>query len=177
MDFKDCERVYGKTTEWQARHALSGQSEFLEADYLKMVIAYFEEMTDSGGNFGKSLRTFAAMKELRYSDLEEHFQVIEDSPHTRSVFVLCDDRAHEVKDAFDRWQDRNDAEMTKEAFEKDFKKDFHQRIIAVPKWYTGHLDVLSKDILLALPDHYNFETGFIREKATTEGEQIFTLCL
>lgn len=177
VDFKDCQRVYGQTTDWQARQALSGVGEFLEADYLKMVTAYFRETSDSGANFGKSLKTFAAMKELRYSDLDDEFQVIEESPHTRSVFVLCDPRAHEVKAAFDRWQDKNNPELTKEAFEKDFKKDFHQRIIAVPKWYTGHLGELSKDILLALPEDYDFETGFVRDKADAEGEQIFTLCL
>ncbi len=177
MDFKDCERVYGKTTEWQARHALSGRSEFLEADYLNMVIAYFQEMTDSGGSFADSINTFKAMKELRYGDLEDHFQVIKDSPHTYSVFVLCDERAHEVKVAFDRWQDKKDLEMTKEAFEKDYKRDFHQRIIAVPKWYIEHLNDLSKDIKLALPEHYNFETGFIRDKTTATEDIIFTLSL
>jgi hypothetical protein len=117
------------------------------------------------------------MKELRYGDLEDEFQVIEDSPHTRSVFVLCDERAHDVRIAFDRWQDRNDPDMTKEKFEQEFKKDFHQRIIAVPKWYTGHLSDLSKDILLALPVHYDFETGFIREKASVSEEKISTLSL
>jgi CRISPR-associated endonuclease/helicase Cas3 len=177
MDFKDCQRVYGKITDYQARQALSGQDEFEEADYLKIVTAYFQETSDSGGDFGKSIKTFAAMKELRFGDLEEEFQVIEDSPHTRSVFVLCDERAHEVRAAFDRWQDKNDIEMTKEQFEQDFKKDFHQRIIAVPKWYTGHLDDLSKDVLLALPEHYDFETGFDRTQASAEGERIFTLCL
>jgi CRISPR-associated endonuclease/helicase Cas3 len=177
VDFKDCEQVYGKITEYQARKAVSGQSEFLEANYLQMVTSYFQEISDSGGNFGKSIKTFTAMKELRYGDLEDEFQVIEDSPHTRSVFVLCDERAHDVRIAFDRWQDRNDPDMTKEKFEQEFKKDFHQRIIAVPKWYTGHLSDLSKDILLALPVHYDFETGFIREKASVSEEKISTLSL
>ncbi len=177
MDFKDCERIYGSITQYQARQALSGKSEFLEADYLNMVMAYFEKINDTGGGFGKSIKTFSAMKELRYGDLEDEFQVIEDSPNTHSVFVLCDQRAYEVKTAFDRWQDRNDIEMTKEAFEQDFKKDFHQRIIAVPKWYIEDLKNLSKDILLALPEHYDAETGFIRTKASAVGEQIFTLTL
>jgi CRISPR-associated endonuclease/helicase Cas3 len=176
MDFRDCERVYGKTTEWQARHALSGQPEFVEAEYLKMVTAYFEEMTESGANFGKSLKTFDAMKELRFGDLEEHFKVIEESPHTRSVFVLCDDRAQEVKIAFERWQDKNDLELTKEIFEKEFKKDFHQRIIAVPKWYTGNLCEISRDILIAMPEDYDFQTGFVRKKQSVD-EQIITISL
>ncbi|MBV6440411.1 MAG: hypothetical protein EPGJADBJ_02080 [Saprospiraceae bacterium] len=174
MDFKDCERIYGKITDWQARHALSRTTEFFESDYLKIVTAYFRETSDSGANYGKSIETFAAMKELRYSDLDEKFQVIEDSQHARSVFVLCDDRAHEVKAAFDRWQSR---ELGKEEFEKEFKKDFHQRIIAVPMWYTEHLDALSKDIKIAPSKKYDFETGYIRDQADSSGKHTFTLCL
>jgi CRISPR-associated endonuclease/helicase Cas3 len=176
LDFKDCEQVYGKTTEWQARHALSGHTEFLEADYLNLVTAYFEEMTDSGVQFGKSLKTFDAMRELRFGDLDKHFNVIEESPHTRSVFVLCDDRAQEVQIAFKRWQDKDDLDMTQERFEKDFKRDFQQRIIAIPKWYTNELNELTPNIFLAMPENYDLQIGFIRKKQSFE-EQLVTLCL
>jgi len=174
VDFKDCQRIYGTVTDWQAKYALHGKDVFLESEYLGMVMSYFQETSESGGNYGKSLNTFNAMKELRYADLDDLFQVIEDRPDTRSVFVLCDDRAHEVKLAFEQWQS---FEITKEEFDKSYKKDFHQRIIAVPKWYTGHLEKLSKDILLALPEHYNFETGFIRDKANAQSEKTLTLSL
>lgn len=172
VDFKDCKRVYGDVTEWHARKALLGKFEILEAEYLKLVMAYFQEVSDTG--YGQSLKIFSSMKELRYSDLDEEFQVIKETPHTRSVFVLCDDRAFVVKEAFDRWQR---FEISKERFEKDYKKDFHQRIIAVPKWYTGHLSTISKDIFLAMPEDYNYETGFIRERTQSATGTIITLSL
>ncbi|MCY7328449.1 MAG: hypothetical protein LH618_07875, partial [Saprospiraceae bacterium] len=143
-------------------------------DYLQMVTDYFGEIIDRG--YSESGDVFQAMKELRYGELDEKFQVIKETPNTTSVFVLCDPEAHEVKDAFLRWQNR-DPDMSKEKFEEKYKKMFHQRIIAVPKWYTEHLDDLSKDIKLALPEHYDQETGFIRGKAQASEDTIFTLSL
>jgi AICAR transformylase/IMP cyclohydrolase PurH len=172
VDFKDCQKIYGRTTDDSARSALAGKSEILESDYLRMVTDYFGEISDKG--YDESICVFKAMKELRYGELDEKFQVIKETPNTTSVFVLCDDRAHQVKDAFNRWQGRD---MSKEDFEKDFKKDFHQRIIAVPKWYTEHLGELSKDIKLALPEHYDQETGFDRSNEKGLENTIFTLCL
>ena len=65
----------------------------------------------------------------------------------------------------------------KEGFEKEYKKDFHQRIIAVPKWYTGHLTTISKDIFLAMPEDYDYETGFIRERTQSVSDTVITLSL
>ncbi len=172
VDFKDCQKIYGRMTDDQARTALRNKPEILEGDYLKMVTDYFGEIMIQG--YDESICVFDAMKKLEYGKLNECFQVIKDTPNTTSVFVLCDDRAFEVKSAFDSWQNR---EMSKEDFEAGFKKDFHQRVIAVPKWYTEHLDDLSKDIKLALPEHYDHETGFIRESGATTESQTFSLCL
>jgi len=172
VDFKDCQKIYGRMTDDQARAALANHDEILEGDYLQMVTNYFSEIIIQG--YDESICVFEAMKKLEYGKLDECFQVIKDTPNTTSVFVLCDDRAFKVKDAFDLWQNR---EMSKEDFDKEFKKDFHQRIIAVPKWYVEHLDDLSKDIRLALPEHYDQETGFIREKGSATESQLFTVCL
>lgn len=172
VDFGDCKQIYGLTTDNAARTALAGKKDVPEGDYLQLVTAYFGDISIQG--YDKSIRVFEAMKTLQYEVLDEQFQVIEERPNTTSVFVLCDDRADQVKKAFDAWQDGS---MNKEAFEIDFKRDFHQRIIAVPKWYTEHLGALSKDIKLALPEHYDFETGFIRGKSKVPGEKIFTISL
>lgn len=172
VDFKDCQKIYGRMTHDQARTALENKPEILEGGYLQMVTDYFGEIIVQG--YDESISVFNAMKELRYGELDEKFQVIKDAPNTESVFVLCDDRAWEVKNAFDRWQNRA---MSKEDFEAEFKKDFHQRIIAVPKWYTEHLDDLSKDIKLAMPEHYEQKTGFIRENVKVSADTIYTLCL
>jgi CRISPR-associated endonuclease/helicase Cas3 len=172
VDFKDCQKIYGRMTDDAARAALFGKSEIPEGDYLKMVTSYFGEISVKG--YDESICVFEAMKKLEYGKLDDCFQVIKETPNTTSVFVLCDERANEVKNAFERWQNH---EMGKQDFEKEFKKDFHQRIIAVPKWYSDHLGKLSKDILLALPEHYDQETGFIRDKSSASDTQTFTLCL
>ena len=172
VDFKDCQKIYSRITDYQARAAFANKPEILEGDYLQMVTDYFGEIGVRG--YDESICVFEAMKKLEYGKLDACFQVIKDTPNTTSVYVLCDERASEVKEAFDRWQNR---EMSKEDFEASFKKDFHQRIIAVPKWYTEHLDDLSKDIKLALPEHYDQETGFKRDNAKASEDTIFTLCL
>ncbi len=172
VDLKDCERIYSRTTYDQSRAALSNKSEILEADYLQLVTDYFRESSIKG--YDESITVFKAMKELRYGDLDKEFQVIKETPNTTSVFVLCDSRAFEVKTAFER---RQNGEMSKTEFDRDFKKDFNQRIIAVPKFYTNHLSELNEYIKLALPEHYDIETGFIREKSSVSDDQIFSLCL
>lgn len=172
VDFKDCQRIYGKITDEQARFAFSGKIEIPEADYLQLVIDYFKEISVTG--FDKSIEVFDAMKKLKYGLLDEKFKVIEEAPNTTSVFVLCDERAFEVKDAFERWQSK---QMSKTEFDQHFKKDFHQRIIAVPKFYIEHLNDLTDYLKLALPENYDYETGFIREKSSVTNEQIFTICL
>jgi CRISPR-associated endonuclease/helicase Cas3 len=172
VDFKDCQKIYGRMTNDQARAAVANKMEILEGDYLQMVTAYFGEIIVQG--YDESICVFEAMKKLEYGKLDECFQVIKDTPNTTSVFVLCDKRAFEVKDAFERWQNY---EISKEDFESAFKKDFHQRVIAVPKWYTDHLAEISKDIKLALPEDYDYETGFIREFGTATEPQTVTLCL
>jgi len=166
IDFKDCQRIYGPSTAQQASQALSGKTEILEAAYLTLVESYFK--ISSVVPFDKSLKTFEAMKKLEYDCLDEVFQVIEETPNTSSIFVLCDDRAAEVKTAFEKWKS---GKMSKGEFERDFKRDFHQRIIAVPKYYTEHLgNNLADNIKLALPEHYNVETGFIRVSARRQKE-------
>mgnify|MGYP000860826995 CR=1 FL=1 len=172
IDFKDCQKIYGRKTNDSALAALTNSVDILEGDYLEMVTNYFGEISDKG--YDESLCVFEAMRKLEYEKLDELFQVIKETPNTTSVFVLCDDRAFEVKAAFELWQNH---EMGKEEFEQNFKRDFQQRIIAVPKWYTENLDDLSKDIKLALPEHYDFETGFIRSKSTASEDKIISLSL
>jgi CRISPR-associated endonuclease/helicase Cas3 len=177
MDFGDCKKIYGKTTYDAAIAALHNRSEINESDYLKLVSAYFNDISDQG--YDKSIKIFRAMKELRYTEIDEEFQVIEDRPNTVSVFVICDlvPESESVLDAYKRWQDRDDEEMTKEKFEEQFKKAFHQRIIAVPKFYVEHLDDLSRDIKIALPHDYDFEIGLIRDKGSAISGTVNTLSL
>ncbi len=180
MDFKDCQRVYGKLTEEQATTALKGKTEIFEAEFLKLVDNYFGETSNRG--YGKSIKIFEAMRELRYEDVDKEFKVIEGDQNAVSVFVLCDEKADEVRVAFDKWQS---GDMQKEDFDKAYKRDFHQRIIAVPKWFTGELDSLfgekeksrKADIKLALKSDYDDETGFIRTKTSVSEEKTHSICI
>lgn len=177
VDFGDCSKIYGKTTYDSVRSALKGKVEIPEGDYLSLVSDYFTDISNQG--YDRSIKVFECMKKLRYEDLDEEFQVIEDRPDAVSVYVICDpvEASEEVLDAFRRWQDRNDSTMNKEKFEEEYKKAFHQRIIAVPKYYTEHLGELSKDIKLALSVHYNFETGFLRLGSNAPDHKITSLSL
>lgn len=177
MDFGDCQKIYGKTTHDAAQAALRGKTEIPEGNYLTLVSAYFSDISEQG--YDESICVFKAMKTLRYSELDEKFQVIKERTDTLSVFVICDpvDESEQVLAAFRRWQDREDEGMTKELFEEQFKKAFHQRIIAVPKYYIEDLADLSINIKLARPEHYDFETGLLRKKTSVPEEKIHTLSL
>jgi CRISPR-associated endonuclease/helicase Cas3 len=169
IEFGDCQRIYGKVTETQALKALSQQPEFLEAEYLDLVETYFDNISDRS-SFDESLQLFDAMKNLRYNgdSSETHvadFALIEDNKNTTSVFVLSDERAFEAKAAYEKLIRK---ELTKEYFDANFKRDFHQRIIAVPKYYCEYLDDFNKELnvdylKVAEPENYNHETGFIRK--------------
>lgn len=160
IDFKDCMRIYGPTTSQQALAALQGKSVILESEYLNLVTRYFQEISVRG--FDVSIKVFEAMKKLQYDTVDKEFQVIQEMSNSISVYVLCDERAIEVKNAFEQWQNK---EISKGDFDKNFKRDFHQRIIAIPKYYTEHLENdLSEDIKLAEEKDYDFKTGFIRVK-------------
>lgn len=170
VDFGDCKKIYGLPTYAQAQKALTGKSEFLESEYLTLVESYFTGIADKS-SFDESKKLFEAIKNLRYDgeksqkwDFVSDFAIIEENDNTVSVFVLADVRAEQVKEAYELLISKK---LSKEKFDKEFKRDFHQRIIAVPKYYTNHLEVfnnkLNIDYLkIANSEHYNTETGFIR---------------
>lgn len=171
----DCETIYGTITTEKAKGALEIAEEILEAEYLDLVDTYFSKLTDSS-SFQYSREIFKAMKELRYDAVDKDtrqkyvsdFQVIEQQQKATSVFVLMDERAEDVKNAFLRLLSHG---INKQTFDEEYKKDFHQRIIAVPSYYTDHLDKnqnLSGSIMVAQFEDYDAETGFIRTTRSTE---------
>lgn len=175
IDFGDCEKIYGKLTSVQAMKALKSKKEYLESEYLTIVESYFSGISDKS-SFDESKKIFDAIKNLRYDgDSKESyvsdFAIIEDNKNTVSVFVLADERAYEVKEAYEKLI-MKDKDMPKEKFDKNYKRDFHQRIIAVPKYYTNHLEIFNRNLgidymKIAEPEHYNQETGFIRNTQNT----------
>lgn len=183
VDIGDCEKIYKDPTTTQARKALKGHTEILEADYLDMVEIYFTNISDSdNSSFHKSRHIFNAARNLRYDRNEDSrrgdlsdtcvsdFEVIEEQGNTESVYVLSDARAFVVLNSFKMLKTKK---MTKEDFDRDFKKEFHQRIIAVPNYYIDQKEhkLISEFLDLkfgidylrvAQSKHYDQFSGFIR---------------
>lgn len=183
VDFGDCHSIYGLPTEVQARKALTKKVEYLKSEYLELVEGYFN-IISSDKHFDDSLKLFEAMKNLRYNGeaptplhYVSDFALIEGNKNTVSVFVLADDRAVKVKEAYEKMVDK---ELNKEDFNRDFKREFHQRIIAVPKYYCDHLEVFNASLgidylKVAAYDDYDQNTGFIRKTVSKFDNPTFML--
>lgn len=189
MDFGDCSRIYGFITETQARNAI-GTQPVKEPDYFSLVEKYFWNLSDKRA-YSYSKRLFRGMLYLQYSsaDIEEtepiwKFRVIAESSHTASVFVEWDKKATAAREAY-LWMlnapNRQVGFERKEIFDKKHKKHFHQRIIAVPEYYTKHLPPIDSD----RPDlpikwvskgniqkWYVEPIGFNRERDKVEDEEL-----
>jgi CRISPR-associated endonuclease/helicase Cas3 len=178
----DCQNIYGTITTEKAKGALKLAGEIPEANYLDLVENYFSKLTDSS-SFQYSREIFKAMKELRYNADEKDskqkyvsdFQVIEQQQKAISVFVMMDERADKVRKAFLKLLNNK---ITKQVFDEEYKKDFHQRIIVVPSYYADQLDKnqnLADNIMLAHSHEYDLETGFIRERREVEPEATYMM--
>jgi CRISPR-associated endonuclease/helicase Cas3 len=183
VDLGDCQTIYGVMTDIQARFVLD-KNEIPESEYKTMVERYFDEVANpKRSDFSTSQEIFDAMKNLRYAypgknnsnkKTVSDFKIIEESYKGISVFVeLPNDRvAAEVREAF---QKLLRDEISREAFEKNHKRDFHQRIIAVPDYLANVAELedqenISDEILWIRPDaaeyYYDLDTGFIRNDET-----------
>lgn len=183
IDFGDCQKIYGVATDMKSRKALAKQK-IEEKDYKKIVETYFDEVTDNNiADFSFSRDIFEAMQNLKYdfpsSCPKKHrtvsdFKIIEDSQNGISVFVESpnDLEAIESRKAY---QLLVLGKMDKANFDKDFKRNFNQRIIAVPG-YLNRVQELKKDQHLAenilwiqqneFAYYYDEFIGFKREQET-----------
>jgi len=171
VDFGDCQKIYGLPTYNQAKKALGAKSEYFESEYLELVESYFTGISDKS-SFDESKKLFQAIKALRYDGEPKEswyyvsdFAIIEENKNTMSVYIICDQRAIEAKEAFENMIEKKP--KAKERFEKYFKRDFHQRIIAIPKYYCEHLGIFNEKLgidylKIAEQEHYSPDTGFIR---------------
>lgn len=187
IDFGDCEKIYGTITKQQSSKALLQKegNEFLEAEYLNMVNNYFSTVSDKS-SFDDSREIFEAMKTLKYDgegNSVSSFEIIKEQKNVYSVFVEIDEVGTVAKQAFlaiinATKEDGNDL---KQDFDKHFKKDFNQRIISVPNYYTKHLSLIYPTVenILIVPKEdlekfYDPKTGFVRDSKVKE---IHTLML
>jgi CRISPR-associated endonuclease/helicase Cas3 len=174
INFDDCHKIYDKVTEQQAKKALAN-GEILEENYLTMIDAYFNNITDHS-SFESSRKFFESMQTLRYDGDKKdypvsYFKIIDEKGYAISVFVEIDDRATECREMFGKLIRK---EISRQDFEK-YKKDFNQRIIAVPKYLEKIKELenekswLITDSILwvkkeELNEYYDLVTGFNRDK-------------
>lgn len=177
-DFGDCEKIYGRITKDQSKKALANKEEILENDYLTLVDSYFSEVTaENIISFDYSRDIFQSMKTLKYDggdDAVSSFELIKEQKNARSVFIEVDEIAIKAKDAFlsiIEASDKQDANFKRQEFDKKYKKDFNQRIITVPFYFTNDLRPIHEtveNILIVSADdlstYYKLDTGFIRKK-------------
>ena len=179
INFGDCQKIYDAVTEQQSIKAL-GNGEVQEENYLQMIDTYFNAVADYK-SFEESRKFFDSMKRLRYDGENEsecpvsHFKIIDEKGFAVSIFIEVDERATECRKAFCRMIHK---EISKSAFEP-YKKDFNQRIIAVPKYLQKAKELIENkswlvqdSILWVKPEqidaYYNITTGFNRSKETRE---------
>lgn len=195
VNLGDCKKIYGDLTTPQALKALLDSIDkngvILEGNYFEMVDTYFDKISSEDlASFSYSRDIFNAARNLKYDrkkgekkkeSVEKYvsdFEVIEERGSMVSVFVLADSFAEEIVNKFKLLKTKK---LKKEEF-ANYKKAFHQRIIAVPNYYidkeehlliSEHLGLLFEiDYLrVAKKGHYNPETGFIRNKISSKYAQ------
>lgn len=186
VDFGDCKAIYGHGTYSTSRSVLNGRDIIPEADYRSLVEEYFRKATDERiSDFTYSKEIFKAVGLLRYAHRPgggskgrtiSDFKIIEQEYPCVSVFIESknDEMSGVARRAFNKFLS---GELKREEFERNYKRAFHQRIIAVPR-YLAKIDELMKEaritneILWVRPEqhdkYYDEHTGFIREKTNQD---------
>ena len=173
----DAAKVYGDLTFHQALRALSGKVEIFEKDYKKLVEDYFSGISEKK-SFELSQNIFHSMKTLRYDgEKNEHpvssFRIIDQAPWATSVYIENDEKAVEARQAFESLVKH---EISKETFDRKYKLEFNQHIIAVPDYLPKLMELkqdnssyLTESILLVkielLDEYYSQVTGFKRDRS------------
>lgn len=184
VDFGDCVKIYGLATDLKARKSLN-QKEIEEKDYKSMVETYFDDVSDQKmTDFKFSKEVFDAMQNLKYAypssspkkgTAISDFKIIENSQNGISIFIESPDDLEGSK-AREAYQLLIQGELAKYEFDKEFKKAFNQRVIAVPAYLDNvnelkKEEVLSENVLWVKPTdfdrYYDQETGFRRDKGYT----------
>ena len=190
IDFGDCGKIYGVGTDSRARLILKNIKEIEERNYKQLVESYFEKMAGTEvTDFSFSREIFDAMINLRYQAppgvnlphmTVSDFQIIEKKHAGISVFIESpeDPIGIESREAY---QELHKGEIKKGEFDERFKRIFNQRIISVPSFVEGIVELkdeekLSENILWvksgSVKYYYEPDTGFIRSKSF-ESETVF----
>jgi len=173
IDLEDCRKIYGILTYEQAKFALQKKEVIPEREYLEIIDNYFDRISDRS-SFAASRKIFNSMKTLKY-DAESasefavsSFKIIKESNNATSVFIELGNREIELKN---KYLQKIKGEISTEIWDRKYKTQFQQRIIAVPSNLAGELVGIYKneenlkiapfDLIFQL---YNIQTGFVREQ-------------
>ena len=177
FDSKTTIMVYGRLTYNQAKKSLEKQNYFKETEYLTLVNEYFDGISEKS-SFADSRAYFNSMKTLKY-DSEfpktefpvSAFRIIEQSNRYAAVFIEIDAIAEEARE---KYLQKIRGEISKVEFEKEWKLNFQQRIISVPKYLCDDLESINEyeENILLLPKEdiairYNIQTGYNRKYKDT----------
>lgn len=176
VDFRDAQKIYGRITNDQATSALRNQSEIFEEEYLGLVANYFDTISDKK-SFSQFNQIFESMKMLRYTsdDVENDrpvssFRIIEEARNIQAVFVEIGEEETLLRN---KYLAKIRFEITKEEWDREYKKKFQQRIVSVPDYITRELPVINEfeENIKVVPNelidqYYKPATGFIRKEST-----------
>ncbi len=175
VDFGDSNKIYGSLTTIQASKTLKIKSEIPESEYLSFIESYFNTISDRS-SFDQYNKVFQSMKSLCYDseNPEDHpvssFKIIEESRTTKAVFIELTEFESKLRE---RYLAKIRNEISKEEFEKKYKKEFQQRIISIPGYLSNELSPINEyeSNILVVPIeligvYYNTSTGFVRKKQT-----------
>lgn len=188
VDFGDCQKIYGTITYTQSKNVFqkglsNSLNEITEKNYLELIEKYFS-IRDGSSSFEYSRNIFSSMKNLKYESKDDYsisdFKIIKDNYYTKAVFIEIDKTAVIAKEKYLKLIKK---EISREDFEP-YKKDFNQRIIAVPCYYTialeqeGKYSKLSDNLMIVrnelISNYYDNETGF---KRIINNEEINKMCM
>lgn len=172
IDLQDARKIYGIITYEQSKKALGQKSMFYEKEYLELINTYFDSITDRS-SFSEYSKIFASLKCLKYDseNKEERpvssFKIIEESQNTTSIFIELGEEEQKLRS---KYFEKITGKISKEEFDRKYKRVFNQRIIAVPTYLASGLEFINEyeDKIHIVPKEqlssaYNIDTGFIRE--------------
>ncbi|MBN1340590.1 MAG: CRISPR-associated helicase Cas3' [Bacteroidales bacterium] len=163
--------IYDSLSREQVLKALRGKTEIPEKDYLGLIEDYFSNISEIEA-FHKARYFYRSLKTLKYDGDDfavNKFRIIEESPWAVPVFVELNDEAVNARNAFNLLLT---GKISKENFDRNYKKIFHQYIIAVPGHLPGVREIklngwnLTENLWYIpyekIADYYTKNTGFIR---------------
>ncbi|MGC9514570.1 CRISPR-associated helicase Cas3' [Methanocrinis sp.] len=145
-----------------------------ESEFLDLNNQYFKSVKRGMGD-KDSKDNLGYIAGLAFKDLSQNFKLIEEDYPKVDVFIELDDEAAKIwKQYQDLQSEKNHLERTKKYLK--IKKKFSEYLISVPENFGHSLIVDGSNIgyvsFNELPNYYDMETGFKREKAG-EGSLIF----